>query len=353
MTVTINPRTLVALGSGLAIALIAVFVFQAWGVDAAPGDTDATFVPVTPCRLIDTRPGEFHIGPLETFGPSDTQTVAAHGGNGDCTIPTDAVGLSLNVTALDATAPSFLTIWPNGDRPVASSLNPVPGQPPIPNAVVTTLSGAGSFEVYNLNGTVNVIIDVNGYYTNASLLEIAGRLVALEAGKAAADAKITALEAGKASADAKIAELQSARPVAVSDRDNQTTLGVFGGANGEQPKVIATVTMTPAVAGQITANSVTNVATSDPISGAPTPFVPTTCSITTGTAIDANYTQVLTPDNTSNFETSRGLLSGTRTIDVSAGVPVSVNLVCQHNSALYTQSILTDSVLTAIFTPSP
>ncbi len=339
MTVTVNPRSLVALGSGLAIALIAVFVFQAWSVDAAPGATDATFVPMTPCRLIDTRPGEFHIGPLETFGPSDTKTVAAHGDNGDCTIPTDAVGLSSNVTALDATAPSFLTIWPGGERPVASSLNPVPGQPPIPNAVVTTLSGAGSFEVYNLNGTVNVIIDVNGYYTKSSLLEIAGRLVALEAGKAAADAKIEALE--------------SARPVAMSDRDAQTTLGVSGGVGGDNPKVIATVTMTPTVAGQITANSITNVTTNDPISGATTPFAPTTCSITTGTTIDADYTQVLTPDNSSSFDTVRGLLSGTRTVDVSAGVPVSVNLVCQHVSGAFTDSILRDSVLTAIYTPAP
>ncbi len=180
MSVTISLRTIVAFTAGLAVALISVFVFQAWRVDAAPGDTDATFVAITPCRLIDTRSGDDRVGPHATFGVADTKTIAAHGTNGQCAIPVDAVALSLNVTALHATATSFLTVWPDGTRPKASSLNPVPGQPPAPNAVTTNLSGSGSFNVFNNAGTVNVIIDVNGYYTKQSLQEISSRLTALE-----------------------------------------------------------------------------------------------------------------------------------------------------------------------------
>jgi hypothetical protein len=137
-------------------------------------------VPITPCRLIDTRPGQHHVGPYDTFGVADTKTVAATGTNGDCTIPVDAVGLSLNVTAVGATAPTFLTIWPDGAVPTASSLNPFPGEPPTPNAVNTDLSGTGTFNIYNLAGAVNVIVDVNGYYTAATLQEIHQRLSALE-----------------------------------------------------------------------------------------------------------------------------------------------------------------------------
>ena len=111
--------------------------------------------------------------------------------------------------------------------------------------------------------------------------------------------------------------------------------------------------MTPAVAGQLTANSISNVTTGDYISGAPVPFAPTLCSITTGTTIDTDYEQVFTLDNASSFDTPTGLLSGTRSIDVAAGVPVSVNLVCDHDGFPSTRTDLDDMVLTAIFTPAP
>ena len=39
-----------------------------------------------------------------------------------------------------------------------------PGQPPAPNAVTTGLDPAGMFTMYNAFGTVDVIVDVNGYY---------------------------------------------------------------------------------------------------------------------------------------------------------------------------------------------
>ena len=124
-------------------------------------------VPITPCRLLDTRP-VFQVGPRDTpLGAADTYTVPAHGTNGDCTIPADALGLSLNVTAVGATLPTFLTIWAtNEPMPNASSLNPEPGQPPAPNAVTTELSTDGGFDIYNLQGEVHVLADVNGYYAD-------------------------------------------------------------------------------------------------------------------------------------------------------------------------------------------
>jgi hypothetical protein len=128
----------------------------------------AVFIAITPCRLADTRP-DFQVGPKSTpLGAEATHTVSAHGTNGECTgIPTDAVALSLNVTALDATAPTFLTIWATGaTRPNSSSLNPSPGAPPIPNAVTTELSNSGQFDIFNKQGTVNVIVDINGYYAD-------------------------------------------------------------------------------------------------------------------------------------------------------------------------------------------
>jgi len=95
------------------------------------------------------------------------------------------VALALNVTAIGATAPTFLTVWPGGTRPTASSLNPVPGQPPTPNGVIAQLSTDGSFAIYNLAGDVDVIVDVVGYYVKSSLLNIEARLLALEGSDAA------------------------------------------------------------------------------------------------------------------------------------------------------------------------
>lgn len=182
MTVSIQLRTLVAFATGLAVALIAVFVFQAWRVDAAPGDTDATFVSITPCRLVDTRPSS-QIGPRGTpLGADETHEQQVTGTNGDCTIPTSASGVSMNVTAVNSTAPSFMTLFPfDAARPLASNLNYVARSLPTPNKVDVKLSTGGKISVYNLAGTVDLVADIAGYYTKSSLQEINNRLAALEA----------------------------------------------------------------------------------------------------------------------------------------------------------------------------
>jgi hypothetical protein len=182
MHVTVKLRDVVASAAVFAIALIAVFVFRAWPVGAAPGD-ETTFVPITPCRLIDTRTGPDHIGDVTTFGPDHEQRVRLPddrctdvGANG--LVPS---GLELNVTAVGATAPTFITIWPVlPPRPLASSLNPVPGEPPTPNAVTVKLL-ANQFAVYNLAGSVDLVIDVTGFYTATSLHALQTRLSSLEA----------------------------------------------------------------------------------------------------------------------------------------------------------------------------
>jgi len=127
------------------------------------------FVPITPCRVLDTRAGSAVATRQTPLGAGETYTQNAHGNNGLCTgIPTDATALSLNVTAINATvAGTYLTIWPTGaPLPDASSLNPVPGQPPTPNAVVTDISPGGQFNIFNFSGTVNLLVDINGYYVD-------------------------------------------------------------------------------------------------------------------------------------------------------------------------------------------
>lgn len=155
---------------GAAVA-VAVGAGGGFGLANAVQDSGerSTYTPISPCRLSDTRSNN-QIGPRNTpIGADEVYTVAARGTEGKCLaadLPDDATALVLNVTALGASSQSFLTFWPDGERPEAASLNPSVGAPPIPNAVTTALASDGSFKIYNERGTVNVVIDVAGFYTD-------------------------------------------------------------------------------------------------------------------------------------------------------------------------------------------
>jgi hypothetical protein len=139
-------------------------------VTAATG-SPSSFVPITPCRLVDTRPGSIHVGTRATpIGANEAVTFAVWGTNGNCTIPATATGIATNTTAVNPTASSFLTVYPAdaSPRPAASNLNTVAGAAPTPNQVTVGLSATGAIDVYNLTGTVDVIVDIVGYYQAAS-----------------------------------------------------------------------------------------------------------------------------------------------------------------------------------------
>ena len=117
---------------------------------------------VTPCRVVDTRNANGTNG-----GPSfTTNTTRDFAIRGNCGIPTTAKAVSLNVTAVGASAPSFLTLWPSGlTRPNTSALNFESTDPSLANGAIVGLStNTQDLSVYNNFGTVNVIIDVTGYF---------------------------------------------------------------------------------------------------------------------------------------------------------------------------------------------
>jgi len=134
----------------------------------AAGGTASTFVPITPCRLADTRAGA-GIGTRNTpLVAAETHTFAVWGTNGNCTIPASATGIVANITATGPTAGTFLTVFPaDASLPNTSNLNPGAGSPPTPNQVTVALSAGGAIKIYNYAGTVDLIIDLAGYYTPA------------------------------------------------------------------------------------------------------------------------------------------------------------------------------------------
>ncbi len=154
-----------AIGAAVAVSLGA----GGFGIANAVNTTNPqnVYVAIAPCRLMDTRPGADNVGPRNTpIGAAETMTVAGTGDVvGPCNIPTGISAIETNVTTVGATAGSFLTFFASDvARPTASNLNPTPGQPPTPNSVTINLPAAGTFNVYNHAGTVNVIIDIVGYY---------------------------------------------------------------------------------------------------------------------------------------------------------------------------------------------
>jgi hypothetical protein len=128
-------------------------------------DTPTEFYTLKPCRLLDTRNP---VGP--TGGPAlaagSIRTFPISGG--ECGIPSTAVAVSVNLTAVGATGPGYLTLFP-GDAlspPPTSNLNFAPAVTRAGNAVVLlALDGAGTIKVKNGSaGAAHFVLDVNGYF---------------------------------------------------------------------------------------------------------------------------------------------------------------------------------------------
>jgi hypothetical protein len=85
----------------------------------------------------------------------------------------------LNVAATGTTASSWLTVFPTGEpRPLASSVNFGPGDT-VSNRVMARLGAGGRVTVYNNAGSTDVVVDVGGWYTDASVGGTAGEYTAL------------------------------------------------------------------------------------------------------------------------------------------------------------------------------
>ena len=150
-----------AVGAAVAVSLGAGGVAL---LHAAVDSSSAVFHALSPVRVFDTRDGSGGV-PIAPIGPASALDVVVAGVNG---VPADATAVVLNVTVVDGTASSFLTVWPTGDpKPLASSLNWT-GPAATPNGVTAPVGAGGKVSFYNLTGTVNVLADVTGYYTAAA-----------------------------------------------------------------------------------------------------------------------------------------------------------------------------------------
>lgn len=116
------------------------------------------FTPSDPVRIVDTRSGLGISSPLGNDASTNMVVPAADRDD-------NTFAISANVTGVNPTAKTFVQLWPTSEpQPAAgSTLNLNPGDVK-PNAALVGIDDDWSFSVYNLRGTTNLVMDMNGIY---------------------------------------------------------------------------------------------------------------------------------------------------------------------------------------------
>jgi hypothetical protein len=121
------------------------------------------FIPVTPCRVADTRTTQPFTG---SFGPPFIRantftniTIPAS----SCSIPTTAQAYSLNVTVVPRGPLGFLTTFPCGQPlPVASTLNSIDSRAKAVAAIVP--AGTNGDVCFYASDDTELVLDIDGYF---------------------------------------------------------------------------------------------------------------------------------------------------------------------------------------------
>ncbi|MEY2522204.1 MAG: hypothetical protein QOJ66_769 [Ilumatobacteraceae bacterium] len=117
----------------------------------------------TPERILDTRSG---LGALQAKLPAGGTLDLQVTGRGP--VPADGVSaVVLNVTADQATADGFVTVWPTGQvMPTVSNLNLTAGETRA-NLVVVPVGAGGAVSLFTMGGA-DLIADVAGWFTDST-----------------------------------------------------------------------------------------------------------------------------------------------------------------------------------------
>lgn len=121
-------------------------------------------VPVTPCRVADTRnPNGAFGGPFLGAGTSRAFPIP----DSSCGIPNTALAYSLNATVVPKGSLGFLTMFPCGEAvPLASTLNSLDGRVKAGAAIVPA-GTSGAVCAFVTNDT-DLVLDINGYFVPSS-----------------------------------------------------------------------------------------------------------------------------------------------------------------------------------------
>jgi uncharacterized protein (DUF1501 family) len=192
---------------------------------------------LAPTRILDTRTGVgARAGKVAPAGPIELVVTGVGG------VPaTGASAVVINVTAVDATATGYTTVWPKGNtQPNASNLNFTGGQT-VPNLVIAKIGTDGKIVLANDGGAAHLLGDVMGWFptTNPFVPLSPSRLldtrnnVGVTTGKVGNDATISLPIVGRGGVPATGAD-SVVLNVTVTDTEGDGYLSVFP-AGGARP----------------------------------------------------------------------------------------------------------------------
>jgi hypothetical protein len=133
--------------------------------EAATTSRSGREVPLTPARILDTRPGPKQLNYSGSEpGPGVPVTLNASGRGG---VPVaGASAVILNLTATGADGPGYVTVWPDDQpQPVASNLNLMYRGQTIATAVIVRLNRYSNISIAASVKT-HLVADVVGYFTD-------------------------------------------------------------------------------------------------------------------------------------------------------------------------------------------
>lgn len=187
---------------------------SAVGPAAITPTLEQLYVPVTPCRIVDTRGGAtFNNGTTRTYYASGTFGFAPQGGkSGGCGIPVGAKALTATFTAVTPSHAGFVRAWAaGGAEPQATLLNYATFNTGTGATVPVLSGGAPALTVKNYGGPTHLVIDVTGYYipqlqayisSTGGIIDQSGRLVSVTKGGAGVYTLVWDRDTGSCSAEA-------------------------------------------------------------------------------------------------------------------------------------------------------
>ncbi len=228
------------------------------GVSTLSETNPLPFQAVTPCRVADTRGNGF----TGQYGPPSLAANATRSFTitGVCGIPASAAAVSFNFAALNVGGAGDLRVFPaGGSVPLVSTLNYNGNTPNIANAAVVPLGTGGAITVQADAISIDLIIDVNGYYYGGSASLASGETFTLVGDVAGAGTGVlsvhnTETSFGQVRAGYFLADSSGFGSVAVAAYESAAsglTSGVYGQASSSTAFAAGVIGAETATTGQV------------------------------------------------------------------------------------------------------
>ncbi|MHB8451493.1 MAG: beta strand repeat-containing protein [Mycobacteriales bacterium] len=168
----VNSTTITASSPAESAGTVNVVVTNATGASATSTSDQFTysapsFVAELPIRILDTRSGSGDSQGLPS--PLLPGTVYNVQVAGNANVPANAVAVAFNVTAVEPSGNGNLRVFPDNGAaaPTASNINYITGQT-VANYDIVALPANGKISIETFGSSVNVLLDVTGYFNAGS-----------------------------------------------------------------------------------------------------------------------------------------------------------------------------------------